>query len=1414
MSHSSTLLKARAWAAVALSAALLLALPLAGVSSAASLTIVGQNPSALAAGGPGNTISDKDTSTDGLYHFVARISDADIGTPGHIATVQAIIDDGDADATTDRTISMTRVGTTDTWEAFWDISAESPAIDDGAGTVTFRALDTSANEDTNAISVTFLSSAETGEITTPANGANLAWFDSDDADALAEATISGTVSEGVNPANSVNLFYSKSAASADPPVWTGCGPGAVTDNASGSDTFTGVCELTGADVPADVTMVAARPVVVTDQSGDAHRVLSYAQSLTTFGVVPATDTETIGFCSTYSVQARDQNGAPIRGMNVDAHAQGTVANDTQDDIQFATNDVVEGAASDAYTAPDAGGHTYEAAAGCDKAGEADGAPDDNDSNDVSDGTPAGGEAGAQGEHDNPGGADTKHIEGSTQANGDWRFSIDAEQAGTVNLTAWADANLDDVKDAGEFAATATQTWQSATMTAVDATPESQTNVVGETHTITAAVTDQNGQPVSAQAVQFRVTAGPHADNDLDSNAGTPNGVFGTCTTAPNGRCTDSYLGAEAGTDTIQVWLDSNNNFTVDSGELADPGGVQKTWVSVSSVGCIDVEPETPAKNPTTGTHEIRAYVTNGTLDSNGDDNLAPDGTTSRENDCTGTLLSGIPVVFTITDDVPDASLVPDVDSAPNTERVSTGSDGIARVTLDNVVADPNDVSAEGSNTVTGDVPTITEQNHDDAVTKTWERAGVAKNIDCTPENSLNATGSQHTVACVVTDGFDTAVSGANVDFQVVAGPHADNDLDANAGTPAGYFGEGSTDGQGRIARSYTGNDTSPNGGNDVIDGWIDSTDDDVDNGQAVQPDGGDADSIIEAEEQVDTGDKSDFVDKLWRTSAQIAAANVELDLFSEGGGTDDRPPGTANSKTCDADLTSANFGGATWNATDDNQVNVVHLVCVGVEESGGTILQGASVTLTGSGVGVVTDADGPAPSGASQTAVVGDAGYAEFYIHSTRAGAQSLVASAAGVTDTDAGTKTWNAVSAADARLIACTPDTDTNLPGQNHEVICTVTDGLENPVQSVPVAWTKEDSGGAGSVFLFKDDTTDFNGQARATIKSDTEGTTVVTGTIPSASTECEEAAGAPHTAANPPPGSGNYDVGKLAGDCNDTSTKTWETPTPPATCPGYASDPRNQVVGTAGADTLTGTADDDIICGLAGNDTLHGAGGNDVVLGGDGNDTLTGGDGNDTLAGGSGADRLNGGAGNDVLTSGDGNDTLYAGAGNDVLWGGAGNDVMIGHGGNDAFHGGAGIDRASYPGSFGVAVDLGAGTGTGIGSAAIAAIGHDTLDGVDNLTGSSAGDKLSGNGAANVISGGSGNDAVVGGGGNDVLNGGNGNDVLRGDAGVDRMYGGSGNDTFWARDGVADYVSGGFGTDRARVNSGDHLSSIEALF
>ncbi len=86
---------------------------------------------------------------------------------------------------------------------------------------------------------------------------------------------------------------------------------------------------------------------------------------------------------------------------------------------------------------------------------------------------------------------------------------------------------------------------------------------------------------------------------------------------------------------------------------------------------------------------------------------------------------------------------------------------------------------------------------------------------------------------------------------------------------------------------------------------------------------------------------------------------------------------------------------------------------------------------------------------------------------------------------------------------------------------------------------------------------------------------------------------------------------------------------------------------------------------------------------------------------------------------------------------------------------------------------------------------------------------------GGADVVRGGPGSDIVYGGQGRDVLYGGPGNDDLRGDRNRDRLFGMGGDDgCLHAMDGhPGDRVNGGAGSDRADMDNGDHLSSVEEI-
>jgi Ca2+-binding RTX toxin-like protein len=263
----------------------------------------------------------------------------------------------------------------------------------------------------------------------------------------------------------------------------------------------------------------------------------------------------------------------------------------------------------------------------------------------------------------------------------------------------------------------------------------------------------------------------------------------------------------------------------------------------------------------------------------------------------------------------------------------------------------------------------------------------------------------------------------------------------------------------------------------------------------------------------------------------------------------------------------------------------------------------------------------------------------------------------------------------------------------------------------------------------------------------------------------------------------------------------------------------------GGGGADTISGQGSAGTGAAVSTLLVLGGEAGNDTIDGGEGVDVIDGGPGNDTLRGHGGADQLlthgdlvasedtyDGGAGTDLVSfpfvqagvtvdlgkpgpqatgqstdtfTGIENlegspfeDTLTGDAGPNQIFGSSANDTIAGGGDDDLLDGGAGTDLVSYATAPGpVTVDLEAGTAGG-------AAGTDTLKNLENLTGSPFDDVLTGSSAANSITPLGGADAVQALGGPDFIE---------------------------ARDGEADNVSCGTGTDKA-VSDRRTLDTIQA--
>ncbi|WP_067584009.1 beta strand repeat-containing protein [Endozoicomonas ascidiicola] len=241
------------------------------------------------------------------------------------------------------------------------------------------------------------------------------------------------------------------------------------------------------------------------------------------------------------------------------------------------------------------------------------------------------------------------------------------------------------------------------------------------------------------------------------------------------------------------------------------------------------------------------------------------------------------------------------------------------------------------------------------------------------------------------------------------------------------------------------------------------------------------------------------------------------------------------------------------------------------------------------------------------------------------------------------------------------------------------------------------------------------------------------------------------------------------------------------------------NNINGGDGNDTIDGNTGNDILRGEIGDDIIEGGAGDDEIYGGEGNDTLTAGAGTDELYGDAGNDTLITGSNDDYLDGGSGIDTadysgqpdsnaitvqFYTGTDPDItaelsisstagdtdllnnvenITGSQGDDTFRVTGVNNSLDGQAGVDTVIFDNdnisSAGVTASLETGEARYTYGASTEVT--DTLDNIENVTGSELGDELTGDSGTNVLNGGDGNDQLLGSGGSDTLIGGSGTDT-----------------------------------------------------
>lgn len=276
---------------------------------------------------------------------------------------------------------------------------------------------------------------------------------------------------------------------------------------------------------------------------------------------------------------------------------------------------------------------------------------------------------------------------------------------------------------------------------VEVAPAVDTLSTGVDAAPSATVRDTAGVATPNAQVDWRVTAGGHAIDDLDGNSLTPPGFLGSCLTNAAGSCSVSFVGTRVTVDTVRALVDLDHDGVAEQGEPAAtmtidwraPGGGAVS-VRLDMDGCngdttAPIDQTTwDAAAPPTVVGTVRT-VCAARFDSG--DGLAA-GPVSF-------AITGGPGVFT------DAAGVADF----GTTRTAQASGGLNVVRIKSFVAGTTSVRVSlGSTAVTGGAE--------------W-RPDVARIIEIAGPPSP-ASGTTRTVTATVLDRFGNRVPGVQVVF--------------------------------------------------------------------------------------------------------------------------------------------------------------------------------------------------------------------------------------------------------------------------------------------------------------------------------------------------------------------------------------------------------------------------------------------------------------------------------------------------------------------------------------------------------------------------------------------------------------------------------------------------------------------------
>jgi len=393
----------------------------------------------------------------------------------------------------------------------------------------------------------------------------------------------------------------------------------------------------------------------------------------------------------------------------------------------------------------------------------------------------------------------------------------------------------------------------ATHTTVDAEPETDNNVVGTQHTITATTSQ------AAQEVNFDVQGPGDPGNDPSDFE------CQTDAQAPF-QCAYTYTSNTPGTDTINVFSDEEGAQNDDVFQAGEPNDqVTKNWVAQADVR-VDCTPDADT-NPEGFTHTVTCTMTNG-----GNGQTVSGGQIDAEflagspNDPGGNE-SGAPAdVNNICDAGESAAGVCSYTWTGN----NPGTDVVCFFVDEDNNNDVDDADCAGED-AQGAGQGADDADDADVVTKTWVRQG---RINVEPETDTNPVGTQHEMVVTFFDNNGQPITlpeGQLIDFEIISGPNVMNnapfrdfECTSNDPTPSNT-----------CTRGYTGQ----NAGTDVICAWISHDgDDDIYDPNGAPEDGGDCDTEAPGTED---NDETDIVLKTWTAVQQPAATQVNAEPESD-----------------------------------------------------------------------------------------------------------------------------------------------------------------------------------------------------------------------------------------------------------------------------------------------------------------------------------------------------------------------------------------------------------------------------------------------------------------------------------------------------------------------------------------------------